>query len=37
VQKPWGFFNALSFGALIVLVVIAAYTGLFLALMTLKL
>ncbi|HEY4842370.1 MAG TPA: hypothetical protein VIH78_10410 [Terriglobales bacterium] len=37
VQKPWGFFNALSFGALIVLLVIAAYTGLFLALMTLKL
>ncbi|MFY9905672.1 MAG: hypothetical protein WBX02_15225 [Terriglobales bacterium] len=37
VQKPWGIFNALSFGALIVLLVIAAYTGLFLALMTLKL
>jgi hypothetical protein len=37
VQKPWGIFNALSFGALIILLVIAAYTGLFLALMTLKL
>ncbi|MGA2355291.1 MAG: hypothetical protein ABSG02_12420 [Terriglobales bacterium] len=37
VQKPWGIFNVLSFGALIVLLVIAGYTGLFLALMTLKL
>ncbi len=37
VQKPWGIFNVLSFGALMVLLVIAAYTGLFLALMTLKL
>ncbi len=37
VQKPWGLYNALSFGALIVLLVIAGYTGLFLALMTLKL
>jgi hypothetical protein len=37
VQKPWGIFNVLSFGALVVLLVIAAYTGLFLALMTLKL
>jgi hypothetical protein len=37
VQKPWGIFNALSFGALLVLLVIAAYTGLFLALMTLNL
>jgi len=37
VQKPWGLFNMLSFGALLVLLVIAAYTGLFLALMTLKL
>jgi hypothetical protein len=36
VQKPWGLFNALSFGALVVLLVIAGYTGLFLALMTLK-
>ena|SRR5271165_3460170 len=37
VQKPWGIFNVLSFGTLLVLLVIAAYTGLFLALMTLKL
>jgi len=37
VQKPWGIFNVLSFGALLVLLVIASYTGLFLALMTLKL
>lgn len=37
VQKPWGIFNVLSFGALFVLLVIAGYTGLFLALITLKL
>jgi hypothetical protein len=37
VQKPWGIFNVLSFGALMVLLVIAGYTGLFLALMTLRL
>jgi hypothetical protein len=37
VQKPWGIFNVLSFSALLVLLVIAGYTGLFLALMTLKL
>jgi hypothetical protein len=37
VQKPWGIFNVLNAGALIVLLVIASYTGLFLALMTLKL
>ncbi len=37
VQKPWGIFNVLSFGTLLVLLVIAGYTGLFLALMTLKL
>ncbi len=37
VQKPWGVINALSFGGLVVLLVIAGYTGLFLALMTLKL
>jgi hypothetical protein len=37
VQKPWGIFNVLSSGALIVLLVIAGYTGLFLALITLKL
>lgn len=30
VQKPWGIFNVLSFGALVVLLVIAGYTGLFL-------
>lgn len=36
VQKPWGIFNVLSFGAILVLLVIAGYTGLFLALMTLK-
>lgn len=37
VEKPWGIFNVLSFGALFVLLTIAGYTGLFLALMTLKL
>ena len=37
VQKPWGIFNVLSFGALLVLLVIAGYTGIFLALMTLQL
>src|SRR5580704_19109427 len=37
VQKPWGIFNALSFGVLLVLLIIAGYTGLFLALMTLNL
>lgn len=37
VEKPWGIFNILNVGALMVLVVIAGYTGLFLALMTLKL
>ena len=37
VEKPWGIFNVLSFAALLVLLVIASYTGLFLALMTLKL
>jgi hypothetical protein len=37
VQKPWGIFNVLSFGTLLVLLVIASYTGLFLALMTLEL
>ncbi|MFZ1131958.1 MAG: hypothetical protein WBV31_05990 [Terriglobales bacterium] len=37
VQKPWGLLNVLNFGALMVLLVIAGYTGLFLALMTLKL
>src|ERR1035437_1031566 len=33
VQKPWGIFNVLRFGAVLVLLVIAGYTGLFLALM----
>jgi hypothetical protein len=37
VQKPWGIFNVLSFGALTILLVIAGYTGLFLALMALRL
>ncbi len=37
VQKPWGLFNILNVGMLFVLVVIAAYTGLFLALLTLRL
>jgi hypothetical protein len=36
VQKPWGLFNVLSVGALLVLLVIAGYTGLFLALVTLR-
>jgi hypothetical protein len=36
VQKPWGIFNVLCVGALIVLLVIAGYTGVFLALITLK-
>ena len=37
VQRPFGILNALSAGALFVLLVIAAYTGLFLALVTAKL
>jgi hypothetical protein len=37
VQKPWGIFNILNFGALLILLFIACYTGLFLALMTLDL
>ena len=37
VQKPWGIFNVLSFGMLLVVLVIAGYTGVFLALMTLTL
>ena len=37
VQKPWGIFNILNMTALLVLLVVAAYTGVFLALMTLKL
>lgn len=34
VQRPFGILNALSFGALLVLLIIASYTGLFLALIT---
>ncbi len=37
VQKPWGLFNVLSVGALLVVLVISGYTGVFLALMTLQL
>ena len=37
VQKPWGIFNVLNVSALLVMLVIAGYTGLFLALMTLRL
>ena len=37
VERPFGILNALSVGALLVLLVIAAYTGLFLALVTMKL
>jgi len=37
VQKPWGIFNILNVTALLVLLVIAGYTGVFLALMTMKL
>ena len=36
VEKPWGIFNTLSFSAVMVLLVIAGYTGLFLALITLR-
>ena len=36
-RKPWGIFNILNVAALLVLLVIAGYTGLFLALLTLKL
>ena len=32
VEKPWGIFNMLCFGTLLMLVVIAGYTGAFLAL-----
>jgi hypothetical protein len=37
VQRPFGILNALSVGALLVLLIIASYTGLFLALITAKL
>lgn len=36
VQQPFGILNALSVGALLVLLIIAGYTGLFLALITVK-
>jgi hypothetical protein len=37
VEKPWGIFNLLSFGALLILLVIAGYTGVFLAVVAAKL
>ncbi len=37
VEKPWGIFNLLSFGTLLVLLVIAGYTGVFLAIVAAKL
>ena len=37
VEKPWGIFNILDVGALMLVMIIAGYTGLFLALLTLKL
>jgi len=37
VERPWGILNVLSFGALLVVLIIAAYTGLFLALLAAKL
>jgi hypothetical protein len=37
VEKPWGIFNVLSVGALLVLLVIAGYTGFFLAVVAAKL
>ena len=36
VQRPFGILNALSFAALLVLLIIASYTGLFLALITVR-
>ena len=36
VQRPFGILNALSFGALVILLIVASYTGLFLALITVK-
>ncbi|MBI3475011.1 MAG: hypothetical protein HY010_04715 [Acidobacteria bacterium] len=36
VQRPFGILNALSFAAIFVILVIAGYTGLFLALITVK-
>ena len=37
VERPFNILNVLSFGALLVLLIIASYTGLFLALITVKL
>jgi hypothetical protein len=37
VQRPFGVLNALSVGALLVVLIIAAYTGLFLAFIAVKL
>ncbi len=37
VEKPWGIFNALNFATLLVLWVIAGYTGVFLAVLAAKL
>jgi hypothetical protein len=37
VRRPWGVLNFLSVGVLLILLVIAAYTGWFLALLTLQL
>jgi hypothetical protein len=37
VEEPWSIFNMLCFGTLLVLVVIAGYTGAFLALVAVKL
>lgn len=36
IEKPWGIFNVLSFSALLILLVISGYTGLFLAIITLR-
>ena len=36
VQRPFGILNALSFGALLILLIVASYTGLFLALVTVR-
>ena len=36
VERPWGIFNMLCFGTVLVLVVIAGYTGAFLALAAAK-
>lgn len=37
VEKPWGIFNVLNFATLLVLWVIAGYTGVFLAVLAAKL